>query len=81
MARNSQKKPEPPVLSPIPSPTSDTEQSAPPAPLASLGQEPSKVPPHPPSDVIQIPEDKTKKPAPGPAPSVTVDKNGTIQIK
>lgn len=81
MARNTQKKLEPPAPSPTVCPTdSSSKLEAQPAPLASLGQEPSKVPPHPASDVIEIGAIPERQPAPVERPTVSVDDKGIIQI-
>lgn len=81
MARNTQKKLEPPAPSRTVSPTgSSSKPEAQPAPLASLGQEPSKVPPHPVSDVIQIGAIPEPEPVPVERPTVSVDDKGIIQI-
>ena len=81
MARSSQKKQEPLAPSPTVSPTeSNSKLGAQPVPLASLGQEPSKVPPHPVSDVIQIGVIPESQPVPVERPTVSVDDKGIIQI-
>jgi len=81
MARSIQRKQEPLAPSPTPSPTSKVEPTQlQQAPLASLGQEPSKVPPHPASDVIQIGAIPEPEPVPVERPTVSVDDKGIIQI-
>jgi len=47
---------------------------------ATLGG-PSEVPPHPPTEIIQIPEIPDVVREPFPYAEVSVDKNGIIQIK
>lgn len=81
MARSIQKKQESQGPSPTPSPTSKVEPTQlQQAPLASLGQEPSKVSPHPVSDVIQIGVIPEPEPVPVERPTVSVDDKGIIQI-